>query len=152
LETWVEKQIREAAERGEFDNLPGSGNPIRWTNGADDEFWWVKDFLRREGLSTEALLPTSLRLRKEIERLPAAVHELRTEQEVRSAAEKLNQRIMAWLRTPTEPIVLLAPLDVDDVVREWRLTRRETTGAPPDSGSTTGGVTRRRKHWWRRRS
>lgn len=29
----VEKAIREAQERGEFDNLPGKGRPIRW----DDE-------------------------------------------------------------------------------------------------------------------
>ena len=27
-ESWVEKQIREAQERGEFDNLPGAGKPL----------------------------------------------------------------------------------------------------------------------------
>ena len=26
--TWVERQIREATARGEFDNLPGAGKPI----------------------------------------------------------------------------------------------------------------------------
>ncbi len=28
FETWIDKQIREAADRGEFDNLPGAGKPI----------------------------------------------------------------------------------------------------------------------------
>ena len=28
FQTWVERQIREAMERGEFDNLPGKGKPI----------------------------------------------------------------------------------------------------------------------------
>jgi DnaJ family protein C protein 28 len=27
-ETWIDQQIREAQERGEFDNLPGSGQPL----------------------------------------------------------------------------------------------------------------------------
>jgi hypothetical protein len=28
-ESWVERQIREATERGEFDNLPGAERPRR---------------------------------------------------------------------------------------------------------------------------
>jgi hypothetical protein len=28
-ESWVDRQIREAIERGEFDNLPGQGKPIK---------------------------------------------------------------------------------------------------------------------------
>ena len=49
--TWVERQIREAAERGEFDNLPGAGKPIADLDKPHDELWWVKDKLRREQLS-----------------------------------------------------------------------------------------------------
>ena len=30
-ESWVDQQIREAQERGEFDNLPGTGQPIDLT-------------------------------------------------------------------------------------------------------------------------
>ena len=47
-ESWVERQIREAIERGEFDNLPGAGQPIPGLNGRDEENWWVKRFLERE--------------------------------------------------------------------------------------------------------
>ena len=35
-ESWVERQIREATERGEFDNLPGQGEPIKGLNGRED--------------------------------------------------------------------------------------------------------------------
>jgi hypothetical protein len=38
-ESWVDRQIREAIERGEFDNLPGQGKPIKGLNGRDDENW-----------------------------------------------------------------------------------------------------------------
>jgi DnaJ family protein C protein 28 len=30
-ESWIEQQIREARERGDFDNLPGSGKPLDLT-------------------------------------------------------------------------------------------------------------------------
>ena len=72
-ETLVERQIRLAQERGEFDDLPGAGKPLPGLDGPDDENWWVKGYLRREGLSTEPLLPTPLQLRREIERLPDTV-------------------------------------------------------------------------------
>ena len=67
-ESWVERQVREAIERGEFDNLPGQGKPIKGLNGRDDENWWVKSYLEREQLPLP--LPTSLALRKEVMELP----------------------------------------------------------------------------------
>jgi hypothetical protein len=33
FESWVDKQIREATERGEFDGLPGAGKPIDLPTG-----------------------------------------------------------------------------------------------------------------------
>src|SRR5919112_6797204 len=62
--TWVEHKIREAAERGAFDNLPGAGKPIPDLDTPYDELWWIKDKLRRENLS---YLPATLALRKEVE-------------------------------------------------------------------------------------
>lgn len=45
---YVERRIREAIERGEFDDLPGSGQPIPDLN--DDPLWWVKKWVERERL------------------------------------------------------------------------------------------------------
>ncbi len=47
-ERWIDKQIREAQERGEFDNLPGKGKPINGIDAPYDELWWVKQKLARE--------------------------------------------------------------------------------------------------------
>jgi Domain of unknown function (DUF1992) len=62
--TWVEHKIREAAERGAFDNLPGAGKPIPDLDKPHDELWWIKRKLRDEGL---AWLPPTIALRKEAE-------------------------------------------------------------------------------------
>ena len=72
---WIE-QIREAIERGEFDNLPGKGRPIKGLNGRDDENWWVKAYLEREQLPLP--LPTSLALRKEVMALPETLADQQT--------------------------------------------------------------------------
>ena len=122
FETWVEKQIREAMDRGEFDDLPGAGKPIPNLHDAD-ELWWVKGKLRREGGSGEAMLPTPLRLRKEVEDLPRTVARLRTEQAVRDLVADLNRRIRDWLLVPLGPQVTLVPVDPDEVVARWRASR-----------------------------
>lgn len=44
----VERQIREAAERGEFDGLAGRGRPIDDLDAVYDPGWWAKRYVRRE--------------------------------------------------------------------------------------------------------
>jgi len=120
FETWVERQIREAQERGEFDNLPGAGKPIPGLD-ADDELWWVKQYLRRENLS---YLPPTLALRKEVEQVLAAVARASSESAVREMVGAINGNIAAAIRTPLEgPPLNLMPLDVDRIVEAWRRRR-----------------------------
>src|SRR3954453_8181730 len=69
-ESLIDRQIRLAAERGDFDDLPLAGKPLPALAEPDDELWWVRGYLRREGLSTEVLLPPAVQLRKQIDRLP----------------------------------------------------------------------------------
>lgn len=118
FETWIDRQIREASERGEFDNLPGAGKPIPGVGGPDDEMWWVKQLMRRENLS---YLPSSLALRKEAEAVLASVPAATSESAVREMITKLNEKIAAAIRTPVDgPPLNLMPLDVDEVVESWR--------------------------------
>jgi DnaJ homologue, subfamily C, member 28, conserved domain len=124
FEHFVDKQIREAMERGEFDDLPGAGKPIPGLDRPYDEQWWVKGLIRREGLSAEGMLPTSLRLRAEIERLPDRVRELPSERAVRDAVAELNERIADWVRLPTGPYAPITEVDAEAVVRRWRAERR----------------------------
>jgi hypothetical protein len=119
FESFVDKQIREATERGEFDNLPGAGQPIPGRGEPYHEDWWVKGLVQRERLGGGGL-PTSLRLRKEVEDLPETVRALRSERAVREAVAKLNERIAEWLRNPTGPYARISLVDEESVVAEWR--------------------------------
>ncbi|WFR71496.1 DUF1992 domain-containing protein [Prescottella defluvii] len=129
FESWVETQIRGAYERGEFENLEGAGKPIPRLGGDD---WWVRGYLRREGLSADELLPEPLRLRKDIERLPEIVRTARTEREVRDEVARINRRIAVWLRNPSGPQVPIRRVDADEVVEQWRQDR--TTAPVVDIG------------------
>lgn len=131
FESWVDKQIRESIERGEFDNLPGAGKPIPGADRPDDENWWLRSYLNRQGVGTDSMLPTSLLLRRDLERLPKTVRALATEQHVRDAVTELNDRIVAWLRMPHGPYVQVAPVDADDVVAQWRSDRAAAKPAVP---------------------
>jgi Domain of unknown function (DUF1992) len=146
FESAVEAQIRLAQERGDFDGLPGQGRPIPGAGEPDDELWWVKGLIKREGLETSALLPASLRLRKEVEDLPGAVRRLPTEAAVWAAVADLNERIAAWIRTPSGPQVVLRPVDAEEVVAGWRAARP----APPAPAAPAAPPRQRR--WGQRRA
>ena len=122
-ESSVDRQLREAQERGDFDNLAGLGKPLPDAGREYDEDWWVKDWLQREG-ATAGVLPPTLALRREVEDLPQIVDRLRFEAAVRERVAAVNDRIRrALLGQLDGPAVILKPFDVDDVVRGWRERR-----------------------------
>jgi|SRR5215472_1514711 len=149
--SWIDQQIAEAEQRGAFDDLPGAGEPLPKRDEADAAQAWLRDYLRREGVSTEELLPVSLRLRKERERLADGVHLLRSEEEVRDAVAELNQRIRDWRRIPLDSPIFVRLVDEEEIVRRWREAQPPARGSSPvgpeDRG--TGRPTSRRR-WWRR--
>ena len=122
-ESSVDRQLREAQERGEFDNLPGMGKPLPDAGREYDEDWWVKDWLRREG-EASAVLPPTLQLRREAEDLEKLVDRRSTEAGVRELVANLNEQIRkARVGLLNGPPVLLRPFDAEAVVRGW-LERR----------------------------
>jgi hypothetical protein len=119
--TWVERQIREATERGEFDNLPGAGRPIEDLDKPHDELWWVKQKLRRENLS---YLPPTIALRKEAEEALLAASRAGSEGQVRRIVADINGKIQEGNRKAASgPPLNLMPFDVERVVRDWRERR-----------------------------
>jgi hypothetical protein len=146
--SWVDQQISEAAERGAFDDLPGAGKPISRRGGTDA---WLQDYLRREGVSGDELLPTPLRLRKEVERLAASVEDLRSEQEVREVVKGLNRQIAEWRRLPTGPPVYVRLVDEEAMVARWREARRRPPSPVPPVPPHPDPPPRRSR-WWHRRS
>jgi Domain of unknown function (DUF1992) len=116
--SWVERQIQEAMERGEFDNLPGAGKPIPDLDEPHDELWWVKQKLRREQLS---YLPPTLAVRKEADDALAAASRARSERDVRRIVVAINAKIReANSKAASGPPLNLMPFDVERVVRRWR--------------------------------
>lgn len=117
-ESWIDRQVREAEERGEFDDLPGAGKPIPDLDKPFDELWWVKDKLQREGLSYMA---PSVALRKEAGDALVAASRAGSEAEVRRIISAINDKIREANRnTIAGPPLMLVPYDVERVVREWR--------------------------------
>jgi hypothetical protein len=123
-ESAIDRQLREAQERGDFDNLEGLGKPLRDAGREYDEDWWVKDWLQREG-NTSGVLPPTLALRREVQDLPQIVDRIGYEAAVRERVAEINQRIeRARVGRLDGPAVILPPLDADDVVDGWRQRRR----------------------------
>jgi len=117
----AEDRIREAQASGEFDNLPGFGKPIPGIDDPYDELWWVKDKLKREGLSS---LPPALALRLDVERTLARVQTLSAESDVRQELAALNERIRRLSVGPLwGPPVDVVPLDIEEAVSAWRTGR-----------------------------
>ncbi len=144
--SWIDQQISEAAERGAFDDLPGAGKPIpRRSQGETGTDAWLRQYLRREGLSGEDLLPTPLRLRKEIERLTQTVQELNSEKEVRKIVADLNGRIAEWRRIPQGPPIFLPLVDEDLMLRRWREAHPQIPPPPPPTQAVHRSLRRRRR-------
>jgi hypothetical protein len=119
FETWIDKQIREATERGEFDNLPGAGKPLPGEGRPDDEMWWIKQKMQAENLSFP--LPGTLALRKEAEEARAAAVGARSEAEARKIIEDINDKIReSHGKTLSGPPLIQSPFDAEEVVGEWR--------------------------------
>lgn len=152
--SWIDKQIAEATERGAFDNLPGAGKPIPHHGDEDAAAAWLREYLRKEGVSAEALLPPPLRLRKAIDRLAQAVPAMASEQDVRDAATELNHEIRDWRRIPLGPPVFVPLVDEEAMVSRWRAARpapsvpAATTPQQPQPGAA---ATRHGRRSWRRR-
>jgi hypothetical protein len=118
-ESWIDRQVREAMERGAFDNLPGAGKPLSLN---DDPDWWVKSKMAAENLET--LLPTPLALRREVERLPQTLADVADEQDVRALISDLNARIKEnYLRPQDGPRIVVGLVDVETAVAAWRAAR-----------------------------
>jgi Domain of unknown function (DUF1992) len=125
-ESWVDRQIRDGIERGDFENLPGKGRPLDGI-GADgseshrDEDWWLKAKLRRERLS---YLPPTLAIRNELEEALEAVAVSSGEDVARRIVDDINERIRDVNRRGAEgPPSSVMPLDVDAVLAKWRAQR-----------------------------
>jgi hypothetical protein len=154
--TWVDLQVRQAMERGDFDRLPGYGKPIEGLGAEHDPEWWLKGLIERERI---AVLPASLQLRKDDAELDERLDALYSEAEVRREVEEFNARVIrARYRPPEGPPLITMPRDVDETLAAWRARRTaraearraalaaRAADAPPEPAFP--GL----RGWWRRRT
>ena len=145
--SWVDQQIQEAQDRGAFDDLPGAGKPLPRHPGDDGERW-LREYLRREGVPADEMLPPPLKLRKERARLLESVSDLESEAEVIDAVSELNRRIAEWRRIPLGPPIFVALLDQGEMIARWRAAHRPP--APVGDVANGPGRPEQRRRRWRR--
>ncbi len=120
-QSWIDKQIYDAEQRGEFDNLAGKGKPLADIDEPLDELWWVKRKLKEEGVS---FLPPALAIRREVELTRELIASAETEERVRDLVAAINARIREVNRTSISgPPTSVMPMNVEDVVARWRAQR-----------------------------
>ncbi len=117
-ESWIDRQVREATERGEFDDLAGAGQPLANLDRPFDELWWVKSKLSSEGLT---YMSPSVALRKEAHDAREMALAAGSEAEARQILAAINEKIRAANRTGIAgPPLMLVPYDIERVISEWR--------------------------------
>jgi hypothetical protein len=149
--SWIDRQVRDAEERGVFDNLPGTGKPIPGQGEADHGQAWLRDYLRREGVSADELLPAPLKLRKEIERLTEEVQELHSERQVREIVGELNRQILDWRRNSNGPPIFVPLVDEEKMAARWKAgqSARPRASSLADADRAGSGTPPPRRRWWR---
>jgi len=146
---WVDQQIRVAMAKGEFDDLPGAGKPIKGLGGDPDPEWWLKRYVEREQI---AVLPLSLQLRKEDAELDGRLDRLASERQVREALEDFNERVVAArYQLPEGPPLITMPRDVEDEVTAWR-ERRDARQRALAERARAARAEKPARRWWRRRT
>lgn len=153
--TWVDLQIRQAMERGDFDDLPGSGKPIQDLGTRHDPDWWLKQMVERERI---AVLPASLQLRKDDAELDAHLDTLNVEAQVRREVEEFNERVIRARYRPSEgPPLITQPRDVEQTVSDWAtrlaerraVARTQATAADADEARESVASSRWSRRLWR---
>ncbi len=158
FESWIDRQIREAQQRGAFDDLPGAGKPIEGLDDPDPD-WWAKRLIERERLTMP--LPTSLALRKEREGIRETLGSERSEQAVRDIVTDLNARIVnARRRAVGGPPVVVRTVDIETALADWRedraaaeVRRRAALAAHREAKAERAAPDQPGLRWpWRRRN
>lgn len=148
---WVELQLRQAQERGDFDHLPGFGKPLANLGSDHDPDWWLKQLIEREHVA--GVLPPALQLRKDDAELDALVDRSSSETEVRRELEDFNERVRKALYQPLGgPPLITQQRDVDTEVERWRERREERRAArrASEDEPRPHKPERRRRRLWRR--
>lgn len=148
---WVDLQVKEAMERGDFDDLPGAGKPIEGLGAEHDPDWWLKKMVEREKI---AVLPPAIALRKENLELDALLDKQAGEKQVRAVLEDFNRRVVnARRQLEGGPPVVTPTRDIEAEVAAWqeRRTAKREVAAEALERAAQQRERGTRRRWWPRR-
>ncbi|MCD6640221.1 MAG: DUF1992 domain-containing protein [Nocardioides sp.] len=147
---WVDLQVKQAMDRGDFDDLPGFGKPIADLGHDHDPDWWVKQLIEREQIT--GVLPPALQLRKEDAELDGRLDTLATAEAVAREVEDFNARVRKALYSdPGGPPVITAQRDVERQVAAWQERRTARIVAQRAAlERTRAEQVPRQRRWWQR--
>src|SRR5699024_3632488 len=123
----VESAIEQAVRRGDFDDLPGAGEPLD-PPAEHDAHLWINHRIASGDIDREALLPVVVLRRKEYERREQTLAELPTERAARENAEDCTERVHRDRRANPFQTMRAPAWDGDDAAQRWRELR---AAAPP---------------------
>jgi hypothetical protein len=119
IEKIAEKKIKEALEKGELDNLPGTGKPLSF----DDESCVPEEQrLAYRVLKNAGCIPPELELRKEITGLRQLIDTIDDDRERLKKIRELNYKLMKL------NITKKVPLNLDDFQAYERKIYEKTLG------------------------
>lgn len=159
VQSLVEMRIREAQERGDFDNLPGAGKKLASIDRPYTEDWWVQSLIEREELDVIGATNPTMALRRERAQMRDTVRDVPREESVREIVDDYNRRVkLDRLRPATGPQMppIAKTLDVETVLEQWRIDRVEVEeqerAAREEAAALAARAERERREnrWWRR--
>lgn len=111
-QSWIERVIKEAQEAGKFDDVAGSGKPIRDLHRPYDPAWWARRWIESEREREE-----TLDLIKELDRRLPRILAGTVDHKVKADLESLNTRIEQHNARSSEANDI-PPLDVAALIQE----------------------------------
>ena len=135
--------------RGDFDNLPGAGKPIKDLGKTHDPDWWLNQLIEREKI---VVLPPSVQLRKDDAALDERLDALFREDDVRREIGDFNSRVLHARYSPQDgqPPLVTMPRDVEETVAAWATRREERRAAAREQRATQADDPARQRRWWQR--
>lgn len=123
FESRSERLIREAMDRGDFEDLPGHGKPLPGAGKPYDPNWWMTSLLDRERADDERR-----RRYQRLEMRVGALMSARSETSVRISVARINHEIAELNDAGTDRY---EPFDIEDVVSAWRSAHRMRNRSAP---------------------
>ena len=146
----LESALEEAMRRGDFDDLPGAGEPLDLPDTHDPD-WWITQRLADGDVDRDALLPVVMLLRREFDRREDTFAAMTSAQEVREYAQDYTRRVHQDRRDHPLQAMMAPDMDPETAVRRWRQVRAARPAPAP--AQPVPPPTPRRRFWpWGRRA